>query len=71
VSPRVLFAAAYVSGALWMLGWELAAFAVGRTDLTITDFTLRFEGAGWTAARYVMAAFLLWALLHLTLGWFR
>ena len=62
---------------LWV-GWiayfavvEGTAFALRRTDLTLSDFTWRFEGAGWTAARYLLAALLLWALLHLVLGWFR
>lgn len=62
---------------LW-IGWvayfaivEGLAFALRRTDLTLSDFTWRFEGAGWTAGRYLVAAILLWAALHLTFGLFR
>jgi hypothetical protein len=64
-------------GVLW-IGWvvyfaivEGVAFILRRTDLTLSDFTWRFEGAGWTAARYLVAAVLLWAALHLVFGWFR
>jgi hypothetical protein len=62
---------AYVAGAAWLLGWEIAAFALGRDDLTISDFTWRLEGAGWTAARFFIAISLIWLTLHLSLKWFR
>lgn len=62
---------------LW-IGWiayfglvEGAAFLLRRTDLTLSEFTWRFEGAGATAGRYLCAVVLLWALLHLVFGWFR
>jgi len=64
--------------ALLWIGWcayfaivEGLAFALRRTDLTLSDFTWRLEGAGWTAGRYLVAALMLWAALHLALGWFR
>lgn len=64
--------------ALLWIGWvayfaivEGVAFLLRRTDLTLSDFTWRFEGAGWTAARYLVAAVLVWAALHLVFGWFR
>jgi hypothetical protein len=64
--------------ALLWIGWvayfaivEGTAFLLRRTDLTLSDFTWRFEGIGWTAGRYLVAAVLLWAALHLTFGWFR
>jgi hypothetical protein len=64
--------------ALLWVGWiayfaivEGAAFMLRRTDLTLSDFTWRFEGAGWTAARYLVAAGLLWAFCHLVWGMFR
>ena len=62
---------AYVLGAAWLLGWELSAFAIGRHDLTISDFTWQLEGAGWSFARFFIAASLVWLTLHLSLGWFR
>jgi len=42
-----------------------------RPDLTLSDFTWRLEGAGWTFARYAVAATLLWAFCHLVWGMFR
>jgi len=64
--------------ALLWAGWvayfaivEGLAFALRRPDLTLSDFTWRFEGTGWTAARYLTAATLIWAALHLIFGWFR
>lgn len=64
--------------ALLWIGWvayfsivEGLAFLLHRTDLTLSDFTWRLEGIGWTATRYLVAAVLLWAALHLTFGWFR
>lgn len=62
---------AYLAGAAWLLGWEIAALALGHPDLTISDFTWRLEGAGWTFARYFIAMALIWLTFHLTLGWFR
>ena len=62
---------AYLAGAVWLLGWELAAFALHRPDLTISDFTWRLEGIGWSAARFFIAAALIWLTLHLSLRWFR
>lgn len=64
--------------ALLWLGWaayfgvvEGLAFLLRRPSLTLSDFVWRWEGAGWTAARYVVAALLLWALCHLVWGMFR
>lgn len=64
--------------ALLWIGWiayfavvEGTAFLMRRTDLTLSDFTWRLEGAGWTAARYLIAAVLLWAFCHLVWGMFR
>lgn len=66
-----LFMIAYLAGAAWLLGWELTAIAIGRADLTISDFTWHLEGAGWTAARYFTAAALIWLTFHLSFQWFR
>lgn len=62
---------------LW-IGWiaffavvEGMAFVLRRPDLTLSDFTWRFEGVGWTAGRYLIAALLVWAALHLVFGWLR
>lgn len=66
-----VFIIAYLIGAAWLLGWETAAFVIGRHDLTISDFTWQLEGPGWTAARFFIAAALIWLTLHLSLGWFR
>lgn len=68
---RTVYAVAYLAGALWLLGWELSAFAIRRTDLTMSDLWWGLEGHGWTFARYVMLASLLWLLFHLVFGWFR
>lgn len=62
---------AYLAGAAWLLGWEISALARHRADLTISDFTWRLEGAGWSAARFFVAAALIWLTLHLSLRWFR
>jgi hypothetical protein len=63
--------------ALW-IGWltlfcviEGSAFIMHRYDLTLSDFVWRFEGLGWTAGRYAVAAFLVWLAGHLAFGWWR
>ena len=66
-----LYIYAYLFGALWLLGWELSAFVIGRPDLTISDMTWHLEGPGWSFARYVIAMSLIWLTFHLSLGWFR
>ena len=66
-----LYISAYLVGVAWLLGWELSAIAQRRDDLTISDFTWRLEGAGWSAARFFIAAGLIWLTLHLSLKWFR
>lgn len=62
---------AYLAGVAWLLGWEISAFVIRRHDLTISDFTWRLEGVGWSAARFFIAAGLIWLTLHLSLRWFR
>jgi len=66
-----------IFGWMW-LGWiayfaavEGIALVLRRPDLTLSDFTWRLEGAGWTFARYAVAATLLWAFCHLVWGMFR
>lgn len=71
MTSQKLFLVAYFFGAAWLLGWEFAAFAIGRRDLTISDFTWALEGAGWSFARFFIAAALIWLTLHLSLGWFK
>lgn len=68
---RELYAGAYIAGVLWLAGWELSAFAIGRHDLTISDMTWDFEGNGWTAARFLVLAALIWLTLHLAFKWLR
>lgn len=65
-----LFILAYLFGAAWLLGWELAAFTI-NSKLTISDFTWTLEGPGWSAVRFFIAAALIWLTLHLSLGWFK
>jgi hypothetical protein len=64
-------------GFLW-IGWiayfaivEGSAFILRRTNLTLSDFTWRFEGTGWTAARYLVCVVMIWATAHLVWGLFR
>jgi len=71
VNLQRVFIIAYLAGVAWLLGWELTAFAIGRHDLTISDFTWRLEGVGWSFARFFIAAGLIWLTLHLSLRWFR
>lgn len=66
-----VYIVAYLIGAAWLLGWEISAFAIGRHDLTISDFTWQLEGVGWSFARFFIAAALIWLTLHLSLGWFK
>lgn len=68
---KLAYLAAYLFGVAWLLGWEISAFAIGRTDLTISDFTWNLEGAGFSFARYFIAAGLIWLAMHLSFGWFR
>jgi hypothetical protein len=65
-----LFAVAYIAGGLWLGGWELAALITGR-GYTISELTWRFEGVGWTAARYLVLASFTFLTLHLALRWLR
>ena len=65
------FAIGWAAWAAWFAIEEGAAFALRRPDLTLSDFTWRFEGTGWTAARYAVAAVMIWATLHLVWGLFR
>ena len=66
-----IFALLWIGWTAWFAVVEGLALALRRPDLTLSEFTWRFEGAGWTAARYLVAAVLLWATLHLVYGWFR
>ncbi len=52
---------------------EFTAIATGHDDDTLSWFVWRAEALGptWTFVRFFLAAFLLWLLLHLVLGWFR
>lgn len=68
---KTVYAVAYISGALWLLGWELSAFAIRRTDYTISELWWHIEGGGWTFARYFTLVALVWLALHLAMGWFR
>ena len=68
MSKETLFAIAYIFGGLWLGGWELAALIIDKTgggDYTISNLTWQFEGAGWTAARYLVLVFFTWLTLHL------
>jgi len=71
VTREKVYIIAYLLGAAWLLGWELSAIFTRRIDLTISDFTWHLEGAGWSFARFFIAASLVWLTLHLSLGWFR
>lgn len=71
MSKTVLYMSAYLIGVAWLLGWEISAFVIRRSDLTISDFTWRLEGVGWSAARFFIAAGLVWLTLHLSVKWFR
>ena len=68
-----------IYGALW-LGWvayflavEFTAIGTGHDNYTLSDFVWRLEEINrtWTALRFALAAFCLWLLLHISLGWFR
>lgn len=65
-----LFAIAYLAGAAWLLGWELAAFAVNH-KYTISDLWWELEGHGWTAARYFTLAALVFLTGHIVFRLFR
>lgn len=67
----MLYLGAYAFGAAWLLGWEISALATGQPQYTISDFTWSIEGPGISAARFFIAAVLIWLTLHLSLGWFR
>ena len=67
---KTVFVVAYIAGALWLAGWELAAFAV-NSKYTISDLTWQWEGIGWTAARYLVLAAFTWLTLHLAFRWLR
>jgi len=66
-----VFAVLWIMWIAYFGAVEGAAFIMRRYDLTLSDFTWRLEGTGWTAARYFVAAGLLWAFFHLVWGMFR
>lgn len=66
-----IFAAGWVIWIVLGASLEAAAFALRRTDLTLSEFTWRLEGPGWTAGRYLLVAGLVFLLLHLAFGWLR
>ncbi len=63
----------WIALAAWFVIWETTAFAIGRHDLTLSDYVWRLEevNARWTFLRYLIAAVTLWLFFHLTFGWFR
>jgi hypothetical protein len=68
MNKEVLFAIAYIVGGVWLGVWELVALVLDRTgkgDYTISNLTWEFEGAGWTAGRYLVLVFFTWLTLHL------
>lgn len=68
---KTVYVVAYLAGFMWLAGWELSAFVIRRTDLTISDLTWSWEGIGWTAARFLVLASLTWLTLHLSFRWLR
>lgn len=66
-----IFLTAYFIGAGWLIAWEIAALASGHPEWTISDFTWRLEGPGWSFARFFIAATLIWLTFHLSAGWFK
>lgn len=67
---KTLFVSAYIAGAVWLGGWELAALAVDDR-LTISELTWSWEGVGWTAARYLVVVSLSFLTVHLAFRWLR
>ena len=67
---KTVYVIAYLAGIVWLAGWELSAFFV-NTRYTLSDLTWAWEGAGWTAARYLVLASLTWLTLHLAFRWLR
>lgn len=64
---------------LYWLGWILVGFcplefwalATGRAQDTLSDQVWHLEGTGASAARFFIAAFCLWLLLHMVFRAFR
>jgi len=65
-----LFATAYIIGFVWLGVWELIALVTNH-GYTISDLTWEWEGAGWTAARFLVLASLIFLTLHLSFKWLR
>jgi hypothetical protein len=66
-----LWAIAWIAWIAWFFAWEITALALRKPALTLSDFTWRLEGTGWTIGRYFILAGLIWATLHLAFGWLR
>lgn len=67
---KTMFVSAYLSGILWLGGWELAALVTNH-EYTLSDLTWQWEGIGWTAGRYAVLGSLTWLTLHLAFRWLR
>ena len=67
---QAVYITAYVTGVLWLLGWEGSALARRRSDLTISDFTWTLKG-WWYVPRVLIGVGLVVLALHLVFGWFR
>lgn len=70
MNTSLIFAVAYLFGIAWLLGWEIAAFAV-NPRYTISELWWTVEGHGLSAARYATFGILTWLDLHLAFQWFR
>lgn len=67
---RTLFVAVYLAGGVWLGGWELAALVI-NDRYTISRLWQGWEGAGWTAQRYLSLVVLVFLLGHIVWGLFR
>ena len=71
MTKEQLWASAWIFLVAWFVAWEGLAFALRRTDLTLSDFVWRLEGTGWTFARYFILAGLIWLTAHMVWGMFK
>lgn len=56
-------------GAFFLI--EFSALLGAGAQYTLSDYVWRMEGAGWSFARYVVAALLIFLAGHFLFRWFR
>lgn len=68
-----VYAGLWIAWIVMFLAVEFTALFTGNAKYSLSDFVWRLEeiNRGWTALRYLVAAFCLWLFFHMAFGLFR